>query len=71
MLYLNSPNDDDFKGGSTYFQDKKTRKIVKSLIPEPGLLIVFLQEDMDYLHGGEEIKKGNKYILRTVKILKK
>lgn len=64
MLYLNERGK-DFEGGSTYFVDPKTRKITKLVSPSPGMAIVFAQEDIDYLHGGEELKKGVKYILRS------
>ena len=70
MFYLNSPKDGAYKGGSTNFlkyQKKMTyeKEILHSVIPDAGMALVFLQEDVDYLHEGALLEEGTKYILRT------
>jgi len=65
MLYLNSPIDGDYQGGSTNFLQRNGVKIKKEIIPEAGMALVFEQEDMELLHEGAELKQGTKYILRT------
>ena len=72
MLYLNGPKTDElvdgevhFEGGSTNFLDLETGKLVSEIVPEPGLALVFLQEDPDLYHEGAMLKDGIKYILRS------
>jgi hypothetical protein len=64
---LNGADDKDlggFQGGATRFLDRNgTVKL--ELPPQTGSALVFLQEDMDLYHDGEQIKEGKKYILRT------
>jgi hypothetical protein len=36
-----------------------------SVIPEPGMAIVFTQEDENLVHTGDKVTEGRKYILRT------
>ena len=72
MLYLNGPktseSDPDevhFDGGATNFLNYRTKELAKSVVPEPGLALVFLQEDIEMYHEGEKLNDGMKYILRS------
>ncbi len=53
VCYLN----DDFEGGQTTFPQEKY-----SVVPEKGRAVVF---PADYVHQGDEIRSGSKYILVT------
>jgi predicted 2-oxoglutarate/Fe(II)-dependent dioxygenase YbiX len=55
MVYLN----DDFDGGSTSFDDDKTRFQVK---PKKGMALLFHHP---ITHKGEPVQRGRKYVLRT------
>lgn len=70
MLYLNSPLDGDYEGGSTNFFSYKG-KVLYEVKPKAGMAIVFPQYVHGYLHEGAELKKGVKYILRTDVMYKK
>jgi hypothetical protein len=70
MFYLNSPNEGAYEGGTTNFLkfsgfQKNKKDITLKVVPETGMAMVFLQEDVDYLHEGDLLTKGTKYILRT------
>lgn len=61
MLYLNSAT--FFDGGRTlFFKNKDAQDIWASYLPQQGDLIVF---DHNIWHEGEELKRGEKYILRS------
>jgi hypothetical protein len=68
MLYLNShepcANLPTFVGGATEFTTHGKR-VKYSVAPEPGLALIFTQEDDDMLHRGELVTSGTKYILRS------
>ena len=63
MLYLNGR--DDFEGGLTNFIEYKTKKLRHSVVPEPGLCVIFPQVDLDFYHEGTQVTSGLKYIMRT------
>jgi len=63
MLYLNGA--DEFEGGTTNFVDHRAKKVKYKVIPEPGMAVVFVQEDLDLLHEGSKLTSGTKYILRS------
>jgi hypothetical protein len=59
-----------YEGGTTNFLkysgfQKNKKDITLKVVPETGMAMVFLQEDVDYLHEGDLLTKGIKYILRT------
>ena len=72
-IYLNGDN--DFIGGSTrFYQSRKEKRrsgndndiLEASVTPSPGRCVVFRQpSSADYLHDGEEVREGIKYLLRT------
>eukprot|EP00026_Physarum_polycephalum_P017311 Phypoly_transcript_18498.p2 GENE.Phypoly_transcript_18498~~Phypoly_transcript_18498.p2 ORF type:complete len:125 (+),score=23.72 Phypoly_transcript_18498:341-715(+) len=67
MVYLN----ENFDGGDTIFLDSKlqgteaAKKPVYTLVPKPGMAIVFLQEDDSLLHEGAKLDSGFKYMIRS------
>lgn len=63
MFYLNGT--EEFEGGLTNFIDYDTRKLNRSIRPEPGLCLIFRQVDLRTYHEGTEVTKGCKYILRN------
>ena len=63
MFYLNGGP--DFKGGLTNFIDPKTRKVNHSIVPAPGLCVIFRQVDLRTYHEGTQVTSGLKYIMRT------
>eukprot|EP01102_Stenamoeba_stenopodia_P009484 TRINITY_DN2799_c0_g1_i1.p1 TRINITY_DN2799_c0_g1~~TRINITY_DN2799_c0_g1_i1.p1 ORF type:complete len:226 (+),score=38.42 TRINITY_DN2799_c0_g1_i1:128-805(+) len=65
MLYLNSTIDENSGGRTIFFDPKSDTRRVFAVDPKPGLAIVFPQDDGNYLHEGEKIHKGKKYILRS------
>ena len=78
MLYLNGPEGDGpaFKGGATNFfspdydeeEDEQGTgpPIIKSVIPEAGMAIIFFQgPEHKLFHEGAKLTEGLKYILRT------
>jgi hypothetical protein len=61
MIYLN--NADEFEGGRTlFYQTKDSKEIWAAYIPQKGDLIVF---DHNVWHEGEELKRGEKFVLRS------
>mmetsp|Transcript_14877 Transcript_14877/g.15594 ORF Transcript_14877/g.15594 Transcript_14877/m.15594 type:complete len:277 (+) Transcript_14877:52-882(+) len=73
-IYLNG--DGDFVGGSTRFYQSVDRKSRKNgsdskieearVLPSAGRCVIFRQPNAaDYLHDGEEVTEGIKYLLRT------
>jgi len=66
MVYLNSPKNGDFEGGSTFFYAEDKSTVMHEIVPHAGSAIMFFQYDpSQLLHSGEEITSGKKYILRT------
>jgi len=65
MIYLDSPLDGDFEGGSTNFLRLSDKHILKEVIPQTGMALVFQQKDDKAHHEGALLKKGEKHILRT------
>ena len=63
MFYLNGGG--DFKGGLTNFIDHSTNRLKHSVVPVPGLCVIFRQVDIRTLHEGTKVTKGTKYIMRT------
>jgi hypothetical protein len=63
MFYLNGH--DDFKGGLTNFIHYKGKKLKYSVVPEPGLCVIFPQANLDFYHEGTKVTDGLKYIMRT------
>lgn len=62
MIYLNGGNQ-EFEGGRTlFFTSKKDDEIIGQYEPSKGDLIIF---DHNLWHSGEEVRKGEKYILRS------
>lgn len=53
-----------FKFASNSFETSDA-DLVKQIIPEPGLAIVFPQESLPHFHEGESLITGTKYILRS------
>ena len=68
-MYLNK----EFEGGATrfYFEEegkegeRETRMDVEALRAATGSACVFDHSTKSYLHDGEEVTKGVKYLLRT------
>jgi len=66
MLYLN----DDFEGGATnFYQENQLHyrqadpdKVIYSFRPQAGDALIF---NSAILHAGEQVVKGNKYIMRS------
>lgn len=58
MLYLNTPR----RGGETNFLNPRNEDDVASVIPAPGLALVF---DHRLLHEGARLHAGTKYAIRT------
>ena len=62
MIYLNGGNE-EFEGGRTlFFRSKEDDQIIGFYQPSKGDLIIF---DHNLWHSGEEVRKGDKYILRS------
>jgi len=70
LIYLDksgSGKTSDFKGGELVFLEKKEKKnkeVLKKLytvVPEPGLLVVFPHKTF---HEGKTLKSGQKYVIR-------
>lgn len=62
MIYLNGGNQ-EFKGGRTlFFSSKEDDEIIGYYEPSKGDLIIF---DHNLWHSGEEVRGGEKYILRS------
>jgi len=64
MLYLDSPKDGDYEGGNTNFLTR-SKQLKYSVVPEAGMALVFVQEDIDLYHEGAKLTKGIKHILRS------
>ncbi len=62
-IYLN----DNYENGSTrfYLNDIDTSMITHSIKPYTGLAVVFNHETKSYLHDGQIVTQGTKYLLRT------
>jgi len=61
MIYLNNGN--EFEGGRTlFYKTKEATEIWATYVPKQGDLIVF---DHNIWHEGEEVKNGEKFILRS------
>jgi WD40 repeat protein len=61
MIYLNSHK--EFSGGKTlFFTSKEDESIMKSYKPNTGDVMIF---DHNLWHAGEEVFKGEKYVLRS------
>lgn len=62
-IYLNQ----EFEGGATRFFDDPTdrSRITRSIQPQTGLALVFDHRHKSYVHDGEEVTGGRKYLLRT------
>lgn len=79
MLYLNGQEKNNvelptYTGGCTNFlkydknefwSGRKQHQLVKRIVPEPGLAIVFPQQSLPHYHEGEALVSGTKYILRS------
>ena len=63
MFYLNGTN--EFEGGLTNFIGYRTKELNYSVIPEPGLCVIFPQFNLDFYHEGTQVTSGVKYIMRT------
>lgn len=63
MWYLNGP--DEFEGGLTNFIGYPDKALKYSVVPEPGLCVIFPQANLKFYHEGTQVTKGLKYILRT------
>ena len=62
MIYLNGGNQ-EFEGGRTlFFSSKEEDDVIGYYEPSKGDLIIF---DHNLWHSGEEVKGGEKYILRS------
>ena len=54
---------EEFEGGCTRFY--KNDKIVYNVQPKTGRALIFRQPPGgEYLHDGEQVKSGNKYLFR-------
>jgi len=71
MLYLDSPKDGAYEGGCTNFIEYGTLKLKKAIVPDAGMAICFLQEDLELYHEGAKLISGTKHILRTDVMFKK
>jgi prolyl 4-hydroxylase len=61
-FYLNA----DFEGGATrFFMSHDQYAVTHSLTPETGLCMIFDHVNKDYLHDGERLRSGVKYLLRS------
>ena len=71
MIYLSG----DLEAGTTNFLDENTNEVTKRVVPEAGMVKEFSWNFLDYyfkgimfdhrfLHEGEELKGGTKYIMR-------
>jgi hypothetical protein len=68
-IYLN----ENYENGSTrfYLDETDTSLISLSIKPHTGLAVVFNHETKSYLHDGEVVTLGKKYLLRTDIMYKK
>jgi len=64
-IYLNGQP--DFEGGATRFflNQKDSEKVTNALRPKSGDALVFNHSTKCYLHDGERLESGVKYLLRT------
>jgi prolyl 4-hydroxylase len=64
-VYLNGI--DEFTGGSTrFYDDHEEKKVEATIQPSCGLCVLFRQPHAaSYLHDGEEVQSGVKYLLRS------
>lgn len=62
-IYLN----EDFEDGNTrfYLDSTDTNIITHSFKPSTGLAVIFNHETCSYLHDGQVVTSGRKYLLRT------
>lgn len=65
-IYLND-GENDFTGGKTrFFNQKKNQVIDVEIQPLTGLCVLFRQpSSAEYLHDGEKVLSGIKYLLRS------
>eukprot|EP01065_Artemidia_motanka_P030164 TRINITY_DN36176_c0_g1_i1.p1 TRINITY_DN36176_c0_g1~~TRINITY_DN36176_c0_g1_i1.p1 ORF type:complete len:247 (+),score=57.07 TRINITY_DN36176_c0_g1_i1:59-742(+) len=64
MYTVNVYMSGDHRGGATRFF--RGKEMVFKVDPEPGLALVFRQPpDEQYLHDGEQLQSGTKYLFRT------
>jgi hypothetical protein len=70
-VYANDAHEFDseegFEGGTTRFYNKDNpREVDFHVVPKKGVAILFRQPPgKSYLHDGEELKSGTKYLFRT------
>jgi hypothetical protein len=64
-IYLNG--DGDFVGGTTrFYESRKGSDEEARIVPSAGLCLVFRQpQSAQYLHDGEEVTAGVKYLMRS------
>jgi hypothetical protein len=64
-IYLNG--DGDFVGGTTrFYESRKGSAEETRVVPSPGLCLMFRQPySARYLHDGEEVSDGVKYLMRS------
>lgn len=61
-LYLN----ENFEGGNTRFYEIPVENSIVHVRPETGLCLIFRQPTTkDYVHDGQVVSSGTKYLLRT------
>lgn len=67
MFTVNVYMNGGFKGGSTrFFKGHSERVVDFACVPEPGSCVIFRQPPgAYYLHDGEELRSGHKYLFRT------
>uniref|UniRef100_A0A7S4G9W3 Prolyl 4-hydroxylase alpha subunit Fe(2+) 2OG dioxygenase domain-containing protein n=1 Tax=Eutreptiella gymnastica TaxID=73025 RepID=A0A7S4G9W3_9EUGL len=68
MYTVNIYMNDGFKGGSTRFYKSDSTKEgpAAAVIPRTGMALIFRQPPaFDYLHDGEQLVSGLKYLFRT------
>ena len=66
-IYLNE-HIKEFTGGRTIFYDYNESGgygAIYDIKPKPGLALIFNHTTQSYLHGGEKLESGVKYIMRT------
>ncbi|GAB5367239.1 hypothetical protein AAMO2058_001212800 [Amorphochlora amoebiformis] len=64
-IYLNGS--DEFNGGGTrfYLESSNHSLVTDVLNPKAGQACLFDHENRDFLHDGEKLYKGTKYLLRS------
>jgi hypothetical protein len=62
-VYLNQ----EFEGGATrfYLDESDSTRVSRSIKPQTGLALFFDHRKRSFLHDGEEVQNGQKYIMRT------